>query len=137
MRTGAEQMERSSESANADVSLLLGQWSIRFALRPAPRQFSAIAFALRITQHLIVYGAILIAAVYGCLFILAPLQTALLSVLLLLFVSIIVILYSSPRERLRRILEGGLVASYVAGMAAAVKASEFIANFLALLLHGK
>lgn len=120
---------------DADANGRSSLWQLQWVLSRPPYRFNATTFAMRICQHLIVYAGILISAVYGCSFILAPSQTALLSVILMSLIGVITLLLSSPRKRLRRLLEGGLVVSYIVGIALLIKTSEFIANIL-LMFRG-
>src|SRR5579885_2117234 len=106
MLTGAERMAQTSEHIAAETDFGLFRRLIDFALQPAPPGFGLAKFGNRLLQHLTVYGAILAAAVYGCLFVSAPLETALISVLAVAIGSALVLLFSSPAQRLRRAMEG-------------------------------
>lgn len=119
---------------DADTNAGIGLWPIRFALRPAPSRFNVANFAARICQHLIVYAGLLIAAVYGCLFVFAPAQASLLSVAIIAVSSILILSLSSPRNKIRRLLEGGLMAGYIVGLAVLMRAFEFVTGLLVILL---
>jgi hypothetical protein len=97
---------------------------IRFALRPPPRQFRATQFAMRICQHLLVYTAILISAVYACALVFLPAETFAISIVCIAIVSLVILLSPHSRKKMLRLLEGGLAASYIAGAAALLKAFE-------------
>jgi hypothetical protein len=97
---------------------------LAFALRPAPSQFTLASFGIRLQQHTVAYGALLASAVYACAFVFAPLETSVISVVFIALV-ICVAYFSSPsRQRVRRLVEGGIAASYIVGAAALLKAFD-------------
>ena len=119
------------EPADARAGMALGP-VIRFALRPAPRRFGAANFAIRLAQHLIVYIIFLITAVYGCLFVFAPAEMLLLSLAGIFVMVVVVSLFSSSGQKLRRLAAGGIAAIYIAGAAALLRAVEAVSSLLFL-----
>jgi hypothetical protein len=101
-----------------------GASPIQWVLRVPPRQFTRASFVVRLYQHVLVYAALLIAAVYGCLFFFAPAETSLFSVAVIVLAGIVGALWSPSRRRLHRLLQGGIAVTYIAGAAALLKAFE-------------
>ncbi len=97
---------------------------IQAVLRPAPHRFTVTIFVRRTCQNLLVYTVILMAALYACLFVFAPIETSLFSIFCIGVGSFVGLLSSSSRRKFHRLLEGGIVASYIAGAAALLKAFE-------------
>jgi len=106
----------------------LGLQLFRFASRPAPRRFGISSFATRLGQHLLVYTAILLAAMYTFLFVTMPVETGVISVPLLALAGVAVALYPTARRKPQRLLGGGVAAGYIAGAAAMLKAFESLLN---------
>ena len=117
-------MAGSPDATSLDVRTDPGWFSMRFAFEPAPRRFTVTSFARRVVQHVIIYCGILIAATYTCLFVFAPAETSLVSILCIAVGGVAVGLLSPPRRKWRRLVEGGLAASYIAGAAALLKAFD-------------
>jgi hypothetical protein len=123
MRTGAKPMA-GSETTNAHGGIGVNLSTIQFALQLPPHRFEVATFATRIYQNFLVYSVCLIAAIYVCLLVFAPIQTFVLSVAVIFVGSIVILLLTPSRQRLHRLLEGGLAAGYIAGAAALLKAFE-------------
>jgi hypothetical protein len=113
-----------SDTADADGSMGIGLSTIQFALRAPPPRFTAATFAQRICQHLIVYSGFLVAAIYACLLVFMPAETAALSLGGIALAGVVVLLSPSSRRKLHRLVMGGVAASYIAGAAALLKAFE-------------
>lgn len=124
-------MAGSPEAANSHGGMSLLS-PIRFALRTAPDRFTPANFAQRLFQHLIVYGLLLTAAVYSCLFVYAPIETALISVACVLVAGFGVALSSASDRKFNRLVSGGVAAIYIAGAAALLRGFEAVVSFLFL-----
>lgn len=125
-------MAESPEAANAQGGMSFLS-PIRFALRTPPHRFTAASFAGRLYQHLIVYALLLIGAVYSCLFVFAPTETALISVACTLVGGVVISLSSASGRKFNRLIGGGIAAIYIAGAAALLRGFE--AAFAFLFLH--
>jgi hypothetical protein len=123
MRIGVEPMA-GSELANAQERTGLGCSLIKFVLQPTPSRFNITTFAKRTCQNLIIYFGLLVAALYACLLILAPIETLILSVICIALAGIGISFLSSSLQKLHRLVEGALAAGYIAGAAALLKAFE-------------
>jgi hypothetical protein len=97
---------------------------LAFALRPAPPQFTLATFGIRLQQHLVTYGALLASATYACAFVFAPLETSVISVVVIALAIGVAFLFSPSRQRVRRLVEGGIAASYIVGAAVLLKAFD-------------
>src|SRR5271169_4546846 len=97
---------------------------LAFASRPAPPHFTPGSFGTRLEQHLVTYGALLASAVYACAFVFAPLETSVISVVVIALVICVALFFSPSRQRVRRLVEGGIAASYVVGAAMLLKAFD-------------
>ena len=104
--------------AGLDRSLLA------FALRSAPPSFTAASFGTRLQQHLVAYGAILASAIYACAFVFAPLETSVISEIVIALAVCVALFFSPSRQRFRRLVEGGLAATYVVAAAFLLKAFD-------------
>jgi hypothetical protein len=98
--------------------------SLAFALRPAPTHFTPGSFMTRLRQHLVLYGTLLLAAVYACAFAFAPLETSAVSEAGIILAVVVALIVSPSRQRLRRLVEGGIATSYIVGAAVLVKAFD-------------
>jgi hypothetical protein len=101
-----------------------------FATLPPPVSFTARSFALRLAQHAIVYTGLLVGAICGCVFIFAPVEASFLMVGCIAAAALAFFLLSSSGQRVRRLVEGGLAASYVAGAGALLKAINELWHWL-------
>ena len=117
-------MAEMHEAAGPGELMGLNRSSLAVGLRPAPPRFTLASFGARLRQHLIVYGALLVTAIYACAFIFAPLETSMISEVLVAVAVCIAIVFSPSRQRLRRLVEGGLAAGYIIGAAVLLKAFD-------------
>jgi len=97
---------------------------LAFASRPAPPHFTLASFGIRLEQHLVAYGVLLASAVYACAFVFAPLETSVISLVAIALVICVALFFSPSRQRVRRLVEGGIAASYVVGAAILLKAFD-------------
>ncbi len=112
-----------SERGNAQESTEFGFSLIQFVLQPAPRRFNAVTFVKRTCQNLIIYTGLLLAALYICLLVLAPIEIFIISIGCIVLV-VGVFLLSPSLQKLHRLVEGALAAGYIAAAAALLKAFE-------------
>jgi hypothetical protein len=116
----AEMREISGRGSHPGVTGSL----LAFALRPAPPRFTVAGFGIRLRQHMVAYGALLASAVYACAFVVAPLETSVISVMFIALVICVAYFFSPSRQRVRRLVEGGVAASYIVGAAVLLKAFD-------------
>src|ERR1700680_3687221 len=115
-------MAEMQEAAGAGEQTGLNWSPVPFALRPAPPRFTPERFGTRLCQHLTIYTALLGLAVYACAFAFAPLETSVISEVGIVLAVCIALFFSPSRQRLRRLVEGGIATSYVIGAAVLLKA---------------
>ncbi len=84
-------------------------------MQPAPARFTLASFGTRLRQHLAAYAMILASAVYVCAFFFAPLETSVISEVGIALAVCVALFFSPSRQRLRRLVEGGIATSYIVG----------------------
>ncbi|HEV8677955.1 MAG TPA: hypothetical protein VGQ90_01170 [Stellaceae bacterium] len=84
----------------------------------------------RLYQHLIFYGLLLAAAVYCCLFVFAPIETALISVVAALLAGTVAAMSAASGRKFNRLIAGGMAAVYLAGAAALLRGFEAVVSLL-------
>jgi hypothetical protein len=104
---------------------------VRFALRPAPATFTIGSFAGRLADHLFVYTVILVASVYICLFVFAPLPVTVGSIGVLLLIGITSVAMFAPPgslwDRLKWLFEHRIAAgSFVVALAVLLVIEEIL-----------
>ena len=89
--------------------------AFQYAMAEPPPIFTLPSFAKRLAQHALFYTVLLAAAVSACLFVAAPLQATGLFLIGILVAVGISSLAASSGARLRRMLQGGIAATYALG----------------------
>ena len=117
-------MAESAEANNTDGGTGVAWLNIQAALRPAPCQFTVASFARRTYQNLLVYGVILVTALYVCVFVFAPVETSMFTIFCIGAGGLVILLSSSSRRKMDKVIGGGIAASYIVGAAALLKAFE-------------
>jgi|SRR5580704_606548 hypothetical protein len=126
MRTGADAMAETHETPGAGEPKGIHKSPLVIALQPAPARFTLMNFGARLRRHLIAYAIILTSAVYACAFVFAPLEMSVISLMGIAVAVCIALFFSPSRQRLRRLVEGGIAASYIVGAAILMKAFDAI-----------
>jgi hypothetical protein len=106
----------------AETGSGLARSPVGFALAGPPRVFTVSSFAARLSRHALFYGALLLVAVLGCLLVAAPLETTGLALGCVVLGSAVSSALSASGRKVRRVLQGGIVASYVVGAGVLLKA---------------
>lgn len=108
----------------ADAEKTTGSRLLASLVGPAPAAFTPATFKLRLVQHLVAYVAIAVFAGYVCAFVFAPLEMLAVSEAVLALVVCGVLFFSPSRQRVRRLVEGGIAASYIVAAGILLKAFD-------------